>query len=173
LDIRNRPFGLDSIAGIIWPESTDWGPLLWTGTDGSEFRLTGGALYCPSEEAHQGPNGGPRDYLSWVLQRPDGFYQTGGLSLNISCELEGSNAIRFTNQDTGETSVVLVWEDDQGCAHTDKALPSEQALRAVLVGEESPLPSEVTLPDPMPRGFYRDEVCDLNPCAYSWGFSCQ
>ena len=155
-DARTAPFGLLPLESYPYGLA-DWkASFLWEGQDGSIFGITGGGVWCREGGVVQ------EDY-SWVLQRPDGSYETGGVTIpGLACELVGTDAIRFFNQGTGESTTVTLQPGNEPCARLSRRLPGRALFRAALPSwGAGKIPQEVELPEVGPMGTFKDATCGV------------
>jgi hypothetical protein len=88
----------------------------------SSLTLVSGELLCPPAESGQPAQ---EEYL-FVYESSS---TQGQLNVRFEpvCELEGTNRIRYTYPETGESIVGTVWKGEQGQVLQTKPLPSREA----------------------------------------------
>ena len=126
----------------------DWG-------NGFGLFMVGGGVRCPD------PKGGSPDQESYEFLANDPWYSWEvTVRLEVVCEEDPPNRLRFTYPATGETIVGTVWEgagEETGYFFQTKRIPSRETFTATIAGMEGlPIYWDVLLLDnPAPEATFR------------------
>ena len=127
--------------------------VLHTWENGTRFELVSVSLVCSRGDVFTSVD------LVGNYLGPDGSPEGGGgVSIEATCTLVGSDDILFSFPGTEETLLAKGVPISDGCLTSTVQLPSNDLIRSGD-SQSRGIPEEIEFPDPMPQGRFRTRGC--------------